>query len=457
MALMTDPPVITISGEPLPASWTDGRGLVGVADLAMPWGRDDPFGEPEPTTLSMTVIDPDGAWSTDNDLVGAPIVVERPAPTVRAIFRGRINDVQTRRGAVTDPITGREVTVWFTAITAASTQADLAQAVMPGPVNDPDGIGYGNGYWPPTATPGERLDDVFENGASTFIDGIEHFPGAAMLKGHQYSEGLNLFDLIALAYRSANPLTHANYVPHTNRIDFGRAAVGAGLRLTWLDGLVVTEATGNGLTVPASRVALASDQSVRSTVANAIDIVQVAWATAQPDAATTGRWNTDALATAYTARYDPAARGQRVYKIDTDIRDDGAPANAVAASSAVLINEINGKFALPPIRFLPGRLDYDAAALDVLLATYDKPLASFYFRGSIFAGLNNVGPLFQIVGGTVSWSARGWAIDANAVPAAEGPDPTTWDQVAPAAVTYDDLDPAITLRELAYVTEGVPD
>ncbi|XUK61745.1 hypothetical protein ABMA10_07160 [Plantibacter sp. RU18] len=90
----------------------------------------------------------------------------------------------------------------------------------------------------------------------------------------------------------------------------------------------------------------------------------------------------------------------------------------------------------------------------MLFTTFDTP-APVFFPGAYTAGLPNHGPLFQIIGGTLTFDS-GWIITPTLAPARTSPgEPvtfTTW--VSNDTATYADFDDAITWADFAAVTQG---
>lgn len=453
---MSYEPTITIDGVELPGEW-DGLSLVALDEVSIHWGREGLFDETEPATLTVYVIDPAGDWATNGDLIGTPITVDRATPTTR-MFRGRIADVNVKPTTVYNPLTEKFERVWRTELLCTDPLTDLAQSITGGP--GAPGGGVAIGVWPARSTPGARVTDLFTMGAGNIVTTIETpvptpVPGqTAWVKSHPSTESISHLDLIRALYKYI-PLAHADYDPTTHGIVLGLPADNDDLALV-LDGGLMTLQPVSGVALPASSVIITDELAINSGVDSAIDAVQVNWRTYSPD--------TDVVAQTLTSRYDPAARGRRVLLIESDIYYIAQHAINVANATAAIVDEVNGLFSVPQgLRLDLRRFTYDDALIDIVLDTKTQPTA-IYMAGSILAPLPNVGPMFQLIGATITWHNRapgstlpaGWTVDLQLAP--------TVGQVAGVGMqalvtnstpTMADFDPALTMGELGYVTIGL--
>jgi hypothetical protein len=451
---------LEIGLTPVPGVW-DGLGRIAVADVSVAWGRESVYDDAEPSDLAFSIIDVDGTWASGASLAGTPVVLYRTNPE-HVIYRGRVSEVDVSRVTIQNPRTEEPQAVWLAKFTTTDVLSDLMAAKIAGPGDDYEGIEeYGPHYWPvsPAIT---RINDIYQAVKSPNVVGIDfvsELVNTPSVAAHSHADGLSALDLIALVYRLM-PLSHPNYNPRAQRVSIGRTAENSGLSLVWNgDRTEIQLKPVKGYTLDAARVEVPKDANVTSTNNAAIDKVEV----------TSSRWDStdlearkvvEVVTEAHTARSDRIQFGQRVLKIETDLWGNEDVAAELATTTASLVNQLNGKFTLPALtfdfrRFASNNDDLDRVLLDTMTHS-----TGIYFRRSMFSGLDNVGPLFQIIGGTIRWEPNaagvsGWVTEFTVAPASGTPTPITWDQIAP-EVTYDDLDDSITFRDLTYLTDGDP-
>lgn len=459
---------ITIGGAPIPSRW-DGTDLVAVNGLSIVWGRTDPYDQPEPGILTMQLVDRRGTFLTDSNRVGQQVVVSSVTPAA-VKFRGTISRPKARRARVHNPLTNADETVWIVTITASDVLANLAGAVFAGDAID--GWVEGAGGWSEART-AVRLSRLYDAGANGLVDGIETLPQILpanvdrMMHGQAAKDARTALELIQQVYRT-HPLGVAGYNPETNTIVVGQFATSSPVVLQLTAGRITLNLTA-GLVVPASRVGIESYE-VESTVADAIDVVQIGYQWYGKDPAlTAGAQKRTIYTTGFiegrTNRYDP--RSRRVLRLDTeDITYDPTEFTAGSVDAfnrfpawlrdqvLAIVNSLNNQLRLPNLRF-----DADRMPLGDVEAMLYRPVAQaipLYFAGSIFNGMQHVGPQFQIIGGTLRYD-NGWTHDvtlcatqSNTLPAL-----TLAQLVTNPTPTIADFDPDISLADLGLVTTGL--
>jgi hypothetical protein len=469
------PAYVTIDGEAITAGW-DGSAVAAVADIAITWGRSDIYSKTEPASLRLNLVDPTGDWATDNSLVGKLVVVGRTSPD-RVMFRGRITDIAPQRRTIIHPDGGPAV-VYIVEVLAVDKLADLAQAHPLGPGTGLVAIyGIADGFWI-QARPAARVDAIKAQGGSAIVASIEvpDIPAALPIAGagylpmmnwHPVSHHMGLLDLIQELYYSI-PLGHVNYNADTDGIEVGRSATSAGMQLALTAG-VITSAPITGKTIESSQLITDKYPQLRSTVAYSIDLVQAVYIL---NVTTDYPWE-PALAEALTelGAGHPARRTLTInsafirYGVTTQDGGTGDLYAAELASKTVdLVDDVNGRFSAPPLRFdfrrfSTGDVDLD----DILLATIDKSVP-LYLKHSMLNHLPNFGPQFQLIGGTIAWMPKvagsqldaGWVVDMKLAPATGAIDNVTISNlVTNATPAMSDFDPELSLAELGDVTIGL--
>lgn len=273
---ITDAPTVSINGVTLARTWSLTT-RIALGGLAITWGRRSHLEQASPATLTLEVLDTDGQIANSAEMIGQRVIVRRADD--RIIFRGRVDTATIDRVILTDPDTNRKRRVWRYTVTAADPLADLAKARLRGPENNPASVAWlGENYWP-IQRPAARLADVMAAGASGVVAGIdwadpypitEFYPWMRH-RGHadQFSALNHVEGVFA-----ARPLAYVRHDPHTNRLSAGAPAQTVGVELTW-DGDTLDIALPSGQTVPARTVAMPNGYSIRSSHAEAIDVVQI--------------------------------------------------------------------------------------------------------------------------------------------------------------------------------------
>ncbi|MFJ3393998.1 hypothetical protein [Leifsonia aquatica] len=467
---MTAGASVTINGRPIASSW-DGSDLIALADLTIRWGRTDPYEQPEPSILTMSLIDRRGNFVTDENRVGQEVVVTMTDPN-RVQFRGSLSKPKARRQQVYNRLTRAYEYVWVVTFTASDTAAALAMAVFPGDALD--GWAEGAGGWS-EVRPNVRLQRLYNAGASGLIAGFESVPDVVaspavdrILHGQAAADARTALELVQQAYQ-AIPLGVANYDPHSDTMAIGRFATASPVALTLKAGKVVLSVSA-GMVVPASRAAVDAYE-LESTVAEAIDAVQVSywWYGKDPSLSAGAQKRTiytQGFIEGRTARYN--AKTRRVLKLETEFiifdpteYTPGAvdafnrfPAWLLAEVLAI-VNSLNGQLRLPALSFDATRRPLPADVESVIYRTSAQAVP-LYFAGSVFNGMANVGPQFQIIGGTLRYD-EGWSHEVTVCAARPNPGAqlTVAQLVTNTGPTLADFDPDISLADLGLVTTGL--
>lgn len=488
---------LTIDGVPISSTW-DGTSVVALANIVIPWGRDDLYEPVPPTSFDVYLIDPAGTWATDNDLSGKELVVGDDYLD-KIILRGTIAEPSVTRIKTIHPVTSQPMVVWLVKLTGRCRLADLDQARLTGsgayaanvtlyasnpPYNDgPWNVPERPAGWWPSTTDATRLASIMLRGGANYIDGIDvpsrlHValgladpgPSGTIIAMRQYNElsALGLISDVLNCY----PLGHVNYNPTNNHVELGSTATTGGLALV-LDGTTVVVEAVAGITIPAGEIIVPDDATITSTISYAIDTVAVAYSLRDLANVETGV----GVATAATQRSIAGSTTDRNLVLETGLFNQyGAYANgnalyqrgtlfgqALATLTADLVDDVNGMFAMPPLTFDTRRFEYSDELLDVILDTKDHA-TPLHFPGSMFEPLANVPVQHQIIGGTLRWVAQaagstlpaGWVLEATTAPATGTVDPVSISElVTNPTVLFSDFDPSITLATLGLVTIGL--
>ncbi|MBZ4486284.1 hypothetical protein [Microbacterium sp. cx-55] len=467
---MTSGARVTIGRNVVTSSW-DGSNLVALDGLKIVWGRTDPYDDPEPSLLTLRLLDRTGVFVNDPTRIGQEVVVTMIDPQ-QVVFRGAIAKPKATRRRVYNPLLGADETVWIVTLTAVDPLAALGMAVYPGDAID--GWVEGAGGWP-EVSPNQRLDRLYAAGASGLVDGFEAVQDIAgtpvvarRVHGQAAADARTALELLRQVYRGV-PLGVANYDPATHMVTIGRFADSSPVSLTYSGG-IVRLALGTGHIVPASRVGV-SGYDLESSVDAAIDAVQVGywWYGNDPNMTSGSQrrtvW-TQGFIEARTNRYDPRTR--RVLKVDTeymrfqlDLYGPGVmdPFNRFPAwlldQVTRIVNKLNGQLRVPRLTFDADRAPLPAA-LEAVLYRPTAQAVPLYFAGSVFNGMPMVGPQFQIIGGTLTYE-DGWRHEVSVC--STGPAPaatlTVAQLVTNPAPTLSDFDPDISLADLGQVTTGL--
>jgi hypothetical protein len=446
---------LTIDGAPVATNWGGGN-LVGLDDATITWGREQLLEDVEPSTIHLSVIDMVGDWGTDSALQGKSIVFSRTNPDV-VVFRGQITEIKITPQKVTDPDTAAQIPVWRVDLTAVDPLGGLGQTVANGPG---DAISEDTQAWAADYY-SARLDAVWNAGASSFLSGLSNLTGIdtdyAYLRPRMRSENLSLLDLIRDAYRQG-VMAHVNYDPDAHRVSPGTSATAAGLRLQLVGGKIIATPT-SGYSIPARQMELIDDGSLVAPVQSAIDLVQVSRTQRSLDDPHQfiQQWEERA-----TTRYNASRPSRRVLKIAADTNTAGNPGEVIAdamrakvARLATLVSQLNDRFYLPKLRYDFRRNDPGATVAAVLLAPYTTS-QPFQFPGSMYQGLPNVGPSFQLIGGQIGFKSGWYMVGTFAPTGGSVPATLTLAQlVTNATPTIADFDESITLDVLGLVTQGL--
>lgn len=463
---------VSIGGQTVASSW-DGSTIVAAGDVSIRWGRPDPYADPDPSLLTLTLVDRAGTFINDPARIGQAVIVEMLDPA-RVVFRGTLAKPRAQRRRVHNPLTAADEAVWTVTLTAVDPLAALASAVFTGDARD--GWVEGAGGWS-EVTVNQRIDMVWNRGVSALVSGIDHVPDIAAtpqvarrMRGQLASSARTALELIQQAFRGV-PLGVTGYNPTSDGVTLTGFTDSAIVSLARVDGKVTLQLGGAGYVVPASHVGV-TDYTLESEAANAIDAVQVSYHYYGTDpsvqAGNTGvkrTMYTEGFVEARTDRYD--ARSRRVLKVDTQfITFDSSlygggmtefnrfPAWLLQRVTAI-VNKLNGQLRVPHLIFHARRMPLPAALEDLIYQPV-APGVPLYFAGSVFNGMTAVGPQFQIIGGTLRYDGD-WSHEVT-VCATGSASPSTLaltEIVADTTTTLNDFDPDVSLADLTHVSIGL--
>lgn len=456
MAAMTDRPRIWIDEVEVPASFSRG-GISALAELSWTWGRTSIYDKNEPTTLQMQLLDPVGAFAK-RALTGLKLRVVLGVNYT--VFRGRIND-QTAERIELEP----GLHVWRVSLNAADRLAELAQAILPGPYNDPLQVEkFGPDYWT-TQPPQERISDIMAQGGSSIVARIiydDPYPTGSywpLTRYRPYGDQQSVLEMLELLY-ATTPLAWVNYNDTGHQVEAGLPAESDGLELTW-DGDTLDLELPSGRTVQAGDVVAPDGLTAATSIEAGIDRVHVSVPQLGPS---TDYEIVDNITAKNTSRYDVDAYGRKVLLIETDVfynhrsRGNAAWQELLAIQTRNKVNQLNHKLTLPQIQFHTGLRDYPVDVLRLALNTRSQSVP-IYFPGSVFNAIERAGAAHQIIGGTVTWHGRKqwWTATCTLAPALTtySAGVTIGQLVQIPAPTLGDYAEHITLADLGNVTQGV--
>lgn len=454
----------------------DGTAVKAVRSVKFDWGRQRPYDRADPATLSMSVIDRAGDWATRTDLAGQSIIVSRTGPD-RVMFRGSIASARARRTVLQNPVTGSREPVWIADLTASSTTADLAASVFTGPAGVTTREGLGG--WSEQAGGGRR-QDILNAGASALISEIQPLnqsdPGRPdtgtvvfRLASVAAARAVNTLELIETLY-SHSPLAAVDIDPATLSVRPARFTTASAVRLQLVAG-IVRLVLASARIIPAKSVLTPQGREIESTVSESIDLVQVnyEWYGKDPDLSAGSQKRTTYLSQAIQrATSRPKGGARRVLKIDpglivldpSEFGYDVSPTNRapgwVLDNAVALVNDLNDQNRIKGLRFDDRRAPLDAATTEAIYT----PLVSatpVYFAGSVFNGIPNAGPQFQIIGGTFTYD-KGWTHDVHLAPVRRyaAPSNLTLAQLfGSSSARLNQFEPNLTLDDLATANQGL--
>ena len=464
-------PTVQINGVTLAGSW-DGSSRAALDSATLVWGRSDLLGQPDPTKATLDLIDPDGLWGTDPAVYGQSLTI---TTSLGIMFRGNIDTITMAPVVVFNPVAHREQRVWRVTLDAIDPTAEAGKLIPLGkgvPSTETANnkafavVRNGANEWPEEWY-AQRLADLGALGTTAgLISGLENAAPYSdhLMRMRTMADGMSLLDLIRECYR-VNGVQHVNYNPTTRGIERGTLAPATGL-LLYLDGATMRVRPLTGHAIPAQLIEHTTDGEISSTLSENVATVRLLHGSYGTNtSATINGVDMNALedkddTTTVAVPNTPANGARNVLEVESGLKSltrtitqDARPA-ALATAFAAIVGQLNGKIPAPPVRFDIERFNYGAAAEAVLMATRDLPVP-LYLSGAIYNALANFGPMFQLIGGTLTY-AQGWTLDAILAPTV-----TARETLLVAALvtlpnpTLADYDPIITLADLGHVTQGL--
>lgn len=434
-------------------------GLTGVDSLRVTWGRSSLLDQPTPATCALTVLDTtDGAtFARRTDLKGREVQVgyglgvnESGEPQVGYTFRGRVTDVAARP---------RRAGGFLVSLSASSKEVDAANYTA------------AEGTTWPQETMGARLARIvgllpaglFAGGVQLPTRAAVGLPAAAIdFADYPVAPadvgGQDVLSLLRGLWRSTFPLPLI-YNPAEDALTFIRS------RRHYVDatahgsvvGQLLADPNRGGRYVPAPF----------ATLGLSLDAAEVEFtgALSQPLEAAATRvevtyWNPAATDRATTTAAVPGAPAEATSGRRTLAVESLLAAADLAAELAGHWATIAAEAAQPalhdPIVYRPRGGFADDTAAGVLLAGRERPAELFVGR----SWLTRLGarPVLALLGGTITYSGGEWELSLHTAPVTvDGPTaaPLTAATIAAtAAVTLADLDPSLSVGDLAHVQIG---
>jgi hypothetical protein len=476
---------VELDGLAIPKAWS-GPTIAGVDGVTIRWGRTDLYDQPRPSRAAVTIVDPDGVWSSRPERYGARLIVRQGA---RVVFRGDVDDIASIERRVHDPVHNKTVTVWLTTIGAVDPRAALDKFIPKGPGSAADELPrtkvyelafYGPDFWP-AARASLRTAHVRDAaGVDKIVSGVELAyvgPDGSAIESQivaQEKMGASALDLIRRVYLLPGP-GHVNYDPDSDSVTRGLLATRGGVRLTRSGTAVVLTGTATHI-IPASAFSIPDNPEIVSTFSKAIGRIRAIGTRAKIDPFDyDGNQNT-------AHRYDYPAENQRtvptpgrstdntldidggysIYGSTTAYQAGGVRLQPALDDAVITVSALNGRIAAPSLGFDPRRADdgfpvISEALLDVLLGVNDDT-TPIYIAGSRYIALEYVGPMFQLIGGTLRYD-NGWHVDDMVLAPALSNTPaqrlTVTQLWGTSTATWGDLAPDIHFADFDVVTGGL--
>jgi hypothetical protein len=428
---------VLIDGREFATEW-DGATAVAVDQVKIVWGRKSRYEEVPPASLALTLLDPAG-WCFEQPLQGLPIEVRATGGFLfELLFVGRIQNAVPTDVTVTNPVTGQKQHVWRVAITAKDPLADLATAKVRGPSAD--------GSWPMESLD-QRIAHILDLIRSDQITGVTTVgAGTLTVSGHAADDTTNPLELLRLALAAAGLDKLQYHAGGYREINRAYEQPSSGLALGW-NGITLSlsPVSGYDTTFPASKIKLPGALSFASTLADAIDVVQLTTQTATPGESETQE--------AHTSRYDASRQGVRTLTVKSDaVSTGGSSSLDLFPSLLERVEAINGGWTHPTIRY-----DFSTEFTDRVPPSFGttwQERESVYFPGSRWVAVPGPGT-YQVIGGTLVCDGKKWVHDMNLAATIGTPDTVTLAElVTNPDPTFADFDPSVTLADLGRVTQG---
>lgn len=457
MTNLNPTPYVLMNGVEMPLSLTQGNAVV-LDNLTINWGRSNHLDDVSPATLSLTVLDRDGAWVKSQQLLGMEIITGVRFTDSQGIardfknFRGRIVEAECV-ARERDLITGTDHG-YLVYIRATDKLAELGNRFL------------SNQSWPSEYY--ETRKARFEAALSGVVAGVG---GAYVVQQLQYSatafDQKSLLDLIT--EHMAAGVEWVNYDPDTNRVEAtGRESFTTpgwtGLRLALTDdgsGLYGLETDVSDFYAPFPRHhynvdagSLIPKSGVRRTIESGITEILYEYST---DAA--GTKGTYVLGTGL----NEAIYGRRTYAVKTENMKN----------VAVLAGIYQGN-AQDAQTWQPPEVEWDTRIQDKGFQSFVQvrsfisgrawPSPIFLSRNSYNSFPSKV-PIYRVIGGSMTYSAdnsgdMGWIVQPHFAPLAFATTftPLAWNTINPSTspvIGWDDLDNTVTWNDINLTGQGV--
>jgi hypothetical protein len=424
-----------------------------VEALRVGWGADSPLSAPSPSTASVVVLDKAPGYpfaSLGADLIGQPVVLswdhDSPSfPGATPIFRGRITDATVRPQHPRRPEAGMRV-----ALSCASREAELGNVIAAkGPAPFPAELMTQRR----NRIVGMLPAGLLTGGAQLLADST----GTNYTVGQHDVAGSDALSLLRGVYASAGYFMRydAQFDQMTYLAPTRFAADGSGRSYTADLGTVrntdppaplwrVRSLLGGLHMLRAEQVAY--DGELSAPLDSRITRVELTYKNAAAS------YQDTTVSVAVGPAGDEASIGRRVFSVET-VLANAADAAAIAAVWAALAGaEGRRRRFTEPLTFSTARNGggFDEwGQADALLST--RPGWGLFLAGSWLTRLG-FRPHVYPVGGTITYTPAGWevAVIPGGLTAAGTLAPVTGG-AAPAGLRLADIDPAVTLGDLAYV------
>lgn len=454
MSAVTATPTLTVAGQAVPLAPSSTPGLVAIGSLSVKWGRATVLDRPTPATASITLLDQTAGYTfaSRTDLTGQLVVIGWTASdgSSGTTFRGRITDVDAQPSSSA----GFSVT-----LAASSKEIDAANYTVPD-----------NTVWPAESFSarlarimGVMPAGLFAGGATMPTRGDVGFTNVAdpskdfgdYIAGQQDVSGQDVLSLLHQLWDSTYPVPLV-YDPATDGFTFSTrrnyeylpigTALSAGL-VIGNNGLYQAQAV-SGLGMLAGQLAYSGTLS--QPIDSRLTVIEVSYLDQ------TNNYTSTTIAAGTSDYANEATIGRRSLSIDSIHADAGMAAQLASLWATIA----DGEGRLPRLATITfataDATPLPSAAHAACLLSGRETSQRIFLGGSWITDLG-VRPLVGIVGGTISYAAGQWSIQAQPAPGivdwSTTPLPVQY-AASSTAVTLADIDPSVTLGDLAFIDVG---
>lgn len=433
-------PFFQINGAEVPGSLAafDGTALA-LRDFAIDWGTDEPLKQADPSTLTMSLLDPTGRWTTERDLPGATLELGiRWDSSSRIIWRGQITSVRMSPLDLGSEAVNRQG--YQVNISAIDRLGAMGQVFTTADV--------------PAETVASRRNRIKSMIPSGFIANIiDSASDTRQIK--EVSANTSALDMVTALYSGTNP-DRIFYDANTNtilgrRFQYVKFSYGAAFYKDPRTGTVRATMPQSRYQIYLHAYAKASDFEATGiltrTQGSSITQVQVSgFSTATKQQVSVapvsmpGSGNVGSRTLAWTSDLDNLS----AYVADTLKKCLEATGAAWVLDQPVLT---------------VGAAGFEDASTAIFYLSPFQQYGNIFLSGSIHGHLAGYTPLYERVGGNIAYTAEGWKLTQAFIPLGldSNIEPITYDAIETGpsgtpALTWGDYDEDAKWSDTAYAT-----